>query len=95
MTMQIVYRADTIIDANLVKGALEAEGIGAYVAGQYLVGAIGELPRWNLVNVMVSNSDVERALPIVREIETALAAPLASDAAGDREDPLPDGILPA
>lgn len=82
--MQIVYRADTIIDANLVKGALESEGIGAYVAGQYLVGAIGELPRWNLVNVMVSNSDVERALPIVKEIEAALAAPL--------EDPHPDEV---
>lgn len=93
--MQIVYRADTIIDANLVKGALASEGIFAYVAGEHLVGAIGELPRWGLVNVMVSQSDIERALPIVREVEKALAAPLASDAAGDREGPLPDGILPA
>lgn len=93
--MQIVYRADTIIDANLVKGALASEGIFAYVAGEYLVGAIGELPRWGLVNVMVSNSDVERALPIVREIEAALAASIASDAAFEREDHLPDGTLPA
>ena len=32
--MQIVYRAANIIDANLVKNALEAEGIPAFVGGQ-------------------------------------------------------------
>ena len=42
--MQIVYRAANIIDANLVKNALDAEGIPAFVGGQYLTGAIGELP---------------------------------------------------
>ncbi len=76
--MKIVYRADTLIDAHLVKGALEAEGMFAFVAGEQLTGAIGELPRWGLVSVMVADCDVERALPIARAIEAALAEPVTA-----------------
>lgn len=83
--MRIIYCADTIIDANLVKGALEAEGVRAFVGGEYLAGAIGDLPRWNLVNVMVDDDDVERALPIARAIDAALSEPK------DDADPLGDG----
>jgi hypothetical protein len=70
--MRIVYRAENIIDANLVKGALEADGVTAFVSGEYLTGAVGELPCWNLVSVMVAEHDVERAAPIVRGIDAAL-----------------------
>ena len=82
--MRIIYCADTIIDANLVKGALEGEGVRAFIGGEYLVGAIGDLPRWNLVNVMVDDEDVERALPIARAIDAALSeSKTESDAIGD------------
>lgn len=70
--MKIVYRAENIIDANLVKGALEADGVTAFVSGEYLTGAVGELPYWNLVSVMVAEHDVERAAPIVRGIDAAM-----------------------
>lgn len=79
--MRIIYCAETIIDANLVKGALEAEGIRAFVSGEYLVGALGELPCWNLVNVMVADADVEGAAPIARAIDAALSEPMAEDEA--------------
>ena len=71
--MQIVYRAENIIDANLVKNALEAEGIPAFVGGQYLTGAIGELPPMPLVNVMVSAIDWPRARTIAQGIDAELA----------------------
>ncbi|MBS0486207.1 MAG: DUF2007 domain-containing protein [Proteobacteria bacterium] len=71
--MQIVYRAENIIDANLVKNALEAEGIPAFVGGQYLTGAIGELPPMPLVNVMVSAIDWPRARAIAQSIDAELA----------------------
>ena len=71
--MQIVYRAENIIDANLVKNALEAEGIPAFVGGQYLTGAIGELPPMPLVNVMVSAIDWPRARSIAQSIDAELA----------------------
>lgn len=70
--MRIVYRAENIIDANLVKGVLESEGIFAFVSGAYLTGAAGELPVCNLVSVMVSDSDIERASHIAREVDAAL-----------------------
>lgn len=70
--MQIVYRAESIVDANLVKAALEAAGILAFVNGEYLIGAMGELPVSGLVNVMVADIDIEQARPIAEEIDRAL-----------------------
>jgi len=70
--VKIVYRAENIIDANLVKGALEQAGVQSFVAGEYLTGAIGQLPAWDLVLVMVSEADVERAAPIVESVDRAL-----------------------
>jgi hypothetical protein len=72
--MHIVYRAESIIDANLVKSALEAAGILAFINGEYLTGGMGELPVSGLVNVMVADIDVERALPVVREVDSGLSA---------------------
>lgn len=71
--MKIVYRAENIIDANLVKNALAAEGIDAYVGGHYLTGAAGELPVSGLVNVMVAESDWSQARAISERIDAALA----------------------
>jgi hypothetical protein len=71
--MQIVYRAENIIDANLVKNALEEAGILAFVSGQYLTGACGELPVAGLVNVMVASLDWAAARPIAERVDAALA----------------------
>ena len=71
--MQIVYRAENIIDANLVKNALEHEGIPAFVSGQYLTGAAGELPPQGLVSVMVAEIDFPRALAIAEALDAELA----------------------
>jgi hypothetical protein len=70
--VKIVYRAENIIDANLVKAALAEEGIPAFVAGEYLTGAIGQLPVSDLVTVMVAETDIPRAAPIVESIDSAL-----------------------
>jgi hypothetical protein len=71
--VKIVYRAENIIDANLVKNALEHDCIPAFVSGQYLTGAIGELPPMSLVNVMVSEIDWERACLIAQRVDADLA----------------------
>lgn len=70
--VKIIYRAESIIDAHLVKAALASEEIVAFVAGEYLTGAIGELPLNNLVNVMVSDNDVERASRVAAAIDADL-----------------------
>ena len=81
--MKIVYEAENIIDANLVKNELEHAGIIAFVSGQYLTGAAGELPPLALVNVMVAEIDWPRARPIVERIDAALSE--------RRAQPEPDG----
>lgn len=71
--MKIVYRAENIIDANLVKNALEHENIPAFVSGQYLSGAIGELPPMSLINVMVPQIDWDRARAVAERVDADLA----------------------
>ncbi|GAP66018.1 hypothetical protein MBSD_n1320 [Mizugakiibacter sediminis] len=85
--MRTVYRAESIIDAHLVKGALEQAGIPAYVAGEYLTGGIGQLPARDLIAVMVPDSLVAAAEPRVRELQQALAE--ARDTAGSPASGLP------
>ena len=41
--MHTVYEAEHLIDAHLIRGRLEAEGIEAWVLGEWLTGAMGEL----------------------------------------------------
>lgn len=85
--MKIIYRAENIIDANLVRNALASEDILAFVSGEYLTGATGELPVGNLVTVMVADEDVERARAIAGEVDAALRMPIEDD-----DDPLLDSV---
>ena len=71
--MKIIYRAENIIDANLVKGTLALEGIPSFVSGEFLTGGIGQLPAGNLVTVMVADPDVRRARAIAQTIDAALS----------------------
>jgi hypothetical protein len=71
--MRIIYRAQNLIDAHLVKDALEAAEVPAFISGEYLTGGVGQLPAMDYVAVQVPESSVEVAEPIVREIDRALA----------------------
>lgn len=51
--MRTVYEAANIIDAHLVRHALEGIGIPVFLAGEALAGAMGELPLFGLVRVQV------------------------------------------
>ena len=59
--MRVVYEAENIIDAHLVKGVLEQAGLPVYIRGEYLTGAIGELPVAGLVAVCVPTICLEEA----------------------------------
>lgn len=88
--VRIVYEAENIIDANLVKNVLENEGIAAFVSGQYLTGAAGELPPLALVKVMVAEMDWPRARAIAQSIDAELAERRAAPDSG--EDWLPKSV---
>jgi Putative prokaryotic signal transducing protein len=71
--MRIIYRAQSLIDAHLVKDALESADVPAFIAGEYLTGGVGQLPAMDYVAVLVPESSVEAAESVVREIDGALA----------------------
>lgn len=90
--MQLVYQADNLFDAHLVKHALEDAGIPAFVLGESLLGGMGELPLFGVLRVCVPDSAREQA-------QAVLAALAPTDLAGDDADPIweegTSGILPA
>ena len=87
--MHTIYRAENLIDAHLVKDALEAQGIPAFIAGEYLAGGVGQLPAMDFMAVMVPESSLPEASAIVRGVEACLSdARLAIDEDRGLDDPL-------
>ncbi len=85
--MHIIYRAQNLFDAHLVKDALEHAEIPAFISGEYLTGAVGQLPAMDYIAVMVPDSSLPVASAIVREVETQLSeAREAIDEAWDAND---------
>ncbi|MGA9333362.1 MAG: DUF2007 domain-containing protein [Rudaea sp.] len=80
--MKIVYEAENIIDANLLKNVLEQEGIPVFISGQYLTGAAGELPPMGLVKVMVPESEWPRARSIAQQVDAQLSERRAAPDSG-------------
>lgn len=66
--MRTIYDAANLIDAHLVRHALEQAGIPAFVRGEALVGGIGELPAIGLVSVAVPDSAWEQARDVVDQL---------------------------
>jgi hypothetical protein len=87
--LRSVYSAENLIDAQLVKDALESAGIPAFITGSALSGAIGELPAGGLIAVQVPDSAWAEAAPIAAEIDAWLSEKPAADTAVDGADPLP------
>ncbi|WP_266180930.1 DUF2007 domain-containing protein [Dyella humicola] len=90
--MRIAYRAETLIDAHLVKDALERSDIPAFISGEYLTGAVGQLPALDYVAVLVPEASVDAAERIVREVERTL---VEARLAMDESDEDPDATHPA
>lgn len=89
--MRVVYEAANIIDAHLVRQALENAGLPAWVRGEALTGGIGELGVFGLVAVMVPDDCAIAARGVVESLRFGDPLPEARD---DDEDDLP-GALPA
>lgn len=88
--MRVVYEAANLIDAHLVRHALEDAGLPVFLRGEQLIGGMGELPLFGVIAVCVP----EAALPAAREIVAGLpitAAAPAADAEADRNLPIPGG----
>lgn len=87
--MRVVYEADGIIDAHLVRHALEAVAIPVFVKGEALLGGMGELPMFGLVQVCVPEVAWPQACEVVRAL--GLGNPVAI---GNGQDDWVDGTAP-
>ncbi len=92
--MKVVYEAANLIDAHLVRHALEAADIPVFLKGEALLGGIGELPVFGMVQVCVPEAAWPQARDIVEQLSLgeALQAQAEQD---DEPDPGAIGWLPA
>ena len=66
--MQTAYHAESIVDAQIAKDALDAAGIPAFIAGAALIGGVGQLPARDFIRVMVPDVALEDAQRVVAEV---------------------------
>ena len=70
--MRVVYQAGHLIDAHLVRHALEQAGFRVFVLGEALLGGLGELPVYGAVSVCVAEDDWAQARAIVETLPIAI-----------------------
>ncbi len=67
--MKLIYKADNITEAHIIKGLLESHDIPAHVGGFYLQGGVGDLAARDYANVQVADEDQQLAIEIITEYE--------------------------
>jgi hypothetical protein len=87
--MRVVYEAAGIIDAHLIRPALEAADIPLFAKGEALLGGMGELPMFGLVQVCVPDSAWRQAREVVESVGLGAPVALSEDEAAWEDGPLP------
>jgi hypothetical protein len=85
--MKCAYEAANAVEAHMIANLLEQHSIESRIDGEYLAGAIGELPAAGLVRVMVDEMNHDRARQVIRDWEAA-SPPVSSDASVRTRTPL-------
>lgn len=67
-TVRVVYEAAHVIDAHLVRHALEAAGLPVFIRGEALLGGLGELGVFGLVAVCVPEPCWPEARAVVESL---------------------------
>ena len=65
--MRLIYEAANSLEAHMILNLFEQAGLSGRVEGEYLQGAMGELPASGLVKVMISDEDYLAAREILSE----------------------------
>lgn len=85
--MQRIYEPCDLLEAQVLIGMLGAEGIGAYIAGGHLLGAMGELPALGLLGLLVEDDQAERARQLIAAYNGAEPLP------GDEPESYPGELI--
>nr|WP_320165486.1 DUF2007 domain-containing protein [uncultured Methylophaga sp.] len=70
--MQLVFRANNILEAHIVAGLLKSHEIECHVGGHFLQGAVGDLPATDFAHVFVEQDNIEAAQAIIDGYENNL-----------------------
>ncbi|MFC5570011.1 DUF2007 domain-containing protein [Lysobacter yangpyeongensis] len=81
--MKVVYEAANLIDAHLVRHALEAEEIPVFLRGEQLLGGMGELPLFGVIAVCVPDVVWPQARDIVQALPLGEVGAQAEEEGGD------------
>ena len=71
--MKCVYNAADMLEAHVIVGMMQQHRISAFIEGEYLTGAIGDLSAQNYVRVMVNNDDYDKGRELVQQYDQANA----------------------
>lgn len=85
--MQRIYDPADLIEAQMLIGMLESEGIRCHLAGAYLLGALGELPLGGLLGLLVDDAEAARASALIAAYNGAEPIP------GDLPDACPGDLI--
>lgn len=85
--MQRIYEPQDTMEGELLLAMLASEGIDAYLTGQHLAGAVGELPAGGLLGLMVEDEQAQDALQLIAAYNAAQPLP------GDEPDDLQGTLL--
>ncbi|MFN3580018.1 MAG: DUF2007 domain-containing protein [Pseudomonas sp.] len=69
--MLCAYHPMDLSEAQLLKQLLDQHHIACHISGQYLQGAVGELPAMGLLGLWVSPEDLGLARELIRDWQQA------------------------
>lgn len=92
--MKILYHAASLVEAHMIVHLLEQQQLHGRIDGEYLQGAIGELPAAGLIRVMVAEQDFDAAQELITQWDAA-QPPSAPERASGITPASPFGLLAA
>ncbi|MEF9899206.1 MAG: DUF2007 domain-containing protein [Pseudomonas sp.] len=75
--MQRIYEPESLLEAEMLIGMLESEGVKVHLIGRDLMGAMGDLPMQGLLALAVADDHAEYARQMIAAYNSA--QPLAGD----------------
>ena len=85
--MQRIYEPRDLLEAEMLRGMLKAEGVEVFLTGRHLIGALGELPVAGLLGLMVADEQAEGARRLIAEYNGAEPLP------GDEPESYPGELI--
>lgn len=70
-----IYDPESLLEAEMLLGMLDSEGVTAHLVGRDLMGGIGDLPAIGLLGLTVANDQADYARQLIAAYNTALPLP--------------------